>query len=177
MTDETVVVAADTVAWLRIKLFDMQGNELDATPEEGTPVLIGHEDILAAVENAVIGKKVGEELTVHLEPEQAFGDYDPELIQIIDSDLLGDHVEIGMKVEGVPGQENDGRIYTIYDASDDKVVLDGNHPLAGMGLVFDIKVMKVEKPNEVEIEQMEESDLMPDLLEVPNVEKSSASIH
>lgn len=169
--DKELKVAQDMVVWLDMKLRDMQNDLIDESPKGGTPVLIGHEDLLPAVEQALMGKGIGEEIFIHLEPEQAFGEYDPELIHIVDDFLLGDHVEPGMKVEGIPGQKNDGRIYTVSDVSEDKIVLDGNHPLAGYGLKVEAKILKIEQPTEEEIEQMEEDDLMPDLLEVPASEK------
>ncbi len=173
MKEKKSTVKTDTVSWLYLKLSDMQGSVLYETEEEGIPVLIGHEDILPVIEKSLLGKKVGEKLCLHLEPETTFGDYDPELLQIIDSDLLGDHVEPGMQVEGIPGMVSDGRIYTITDVTDDKIILDGNHPLAGIGLVAEIKIIKVEAVSPDEIELMDKDDSFQNFLEVPqNLKKS-----
>lgn len=166
MTD-SVKIGKDTVAWLKIEVFDASGNLLSAGEEEGAPVLFGHEDILPALEKALIGKKAGDSVTITLEPEDAFGESDPDLIKSVPLNLLGDNVEEGMKVEGVPGEANDHRIYTVIGSDEKHVFLDGNHPFAGWTLKFVIKVLKVEKASEDEIEAME----APELLEVADLAK------
>ena len=165
-------IAQDTVATLKIDIYDLQGNLLEQTPADGVRVLIGHEDIFPTVEKALLGKKVGEELEIILEPEDAFGEFDETLIREIPTSAVGDNVEEGMKIEGVPGEANDGRIYTVIYSGEDKTILDGNHELAGTGLKLFVKVLDIQKPTEEEIDQMESSELMPDLFEVSDVDRS-----
>ena len=117
------VIGKDTVAWLKIDVFDLTGNQLQEGPEEGWQVLFGHNDIFPKLEQALMSKKAGDSVTLTLEPEDAFGESEPELIRSVPLNLLGDNVEPGMKVEGVPGEPSDGRIYTclLYtsDAADE----------------------------------------------------------
>ncbi len=83
---------------------------------------------------------------MQLEPEQAFGEYDADLLRVEPTSRYGEGVEIGMEIE------EDERVYTVTDVADDKVVLDGNHPLAGMALRFACEVISVRsaKPEEIE---------------------------
>ena len=96
------VIGKDTVAWLKIDVFDLTGNQLQEGPEEGWQVLFGHNDIFPKLEQALMSKKAGDSVTLTLEPEDAFGESEPELIRSVPLNLLGDNVEPGMKVEGVP---------------------------------------------------------------------------
>ncbi len=162
--EEAKVVEPDTVATLKISMKMADGTEED-TGDEGVKVLIGHDDIFPEVEKALIGKKVGDHIEVKLEPDQAFGDSNPDLIKAVPASLLGDHVEIGMKLSGVPGEPDDGRIYTVIDDSGDPIIIDGNHPLAGESVKVTVDILDVEKPTPEEIEEMEKN--APTLFEVP----------
>ncbi|MCD8338673.1 MAG: FKBP-type peptidyl-prolyl cis-trans isomerase [Burkholderiales bacterium] len=162
--DEVNVVGNDTVATLRITLKMADGSEEDTGPD-GVKVLIGHEDIFPEVEKALMGKKVGDKVEVKLEPRQAFGDFDETLIKAVPANLLSDHVEVGMKISGVPGEPDDGRIYTVIDDSGDPIIIDGNHPLAGEAIKVDVEILNVEKPTAEEIEEMEKT--APMMFEVP----------
>ena len=131
------VIGKDTVAWLKIDVFDLTGNQLQEGPEEGWQVLFGHNDIFPKLEQALMGKKARDTVTLTLEPEDAFGESEPELIRSVPLNLLGDNVEPGMKVEGVPGEPSDGRFYTVIGSDENHVFLDGNHPFAGCTLLSD----------------------------------------
>jgi FKBP-type peptidyl-prolyl cis-trans isomerase SlyD len=84
---------------------------------------------------------------VQLEPEQAFGEYDAELLRVEPASRYGEGVEIGMEIE-----EGD-RVYTVTDIAEDKVVLDANHPLAGMALRFACEVISVRVASPEEIKR------------------------
>jgi FKBP-type peptidyl-prolyl cis-trans isomerase SlyD len=115
------------------------------------------------VEAALAGKESGARVALQLEPEEAFGEYDPALVLLMPLDNLGEGVEVGMKVEGDGGQGVPGRIFTITDIAEGMAVLDGNHPLAGLALRFDITVVDV---REVSPEELAEADAprLPDFL-------------
>ena len=166
---EQTTIGPDTVAWLQIDMFDLKGEEIEKGPAEGIPVLFGHGDIFPALEKALLGKKEGDVVNVTLEPEDAFGESDPELIKAVPLNLLGDNVEEGMRLEGVPNDPTDEHIYTGLGRDENRVYLDGTHPLAGWSLKFIIKVLKVEKATPEEVEEMESSEMMPDFLQVADV--------
>ncbi|HET9023678.1 MAG TPA: peptidylprolyl isomerase [Burkholderiaceae bacterium] len=127
---------------LDVTMYDAQGNLLEHS-DEPLVYLHGHDDVFPRVEEALAGKEAGARVALQLEPEEAFGDYDPALVLLMPLENLGEGVEVGMRVEGDGGQGTPGRIFTITDIADGMAVLDGNHPLAGFALRFDIAVIDV----------------------------------
>jgi FKBP-type peptidyl-prolyl cis-trans isomerase SlyD len=127
---------------LDVTMYDAQGNVLERS-EEPLVYLHGHDDVFPRVEEALAGKQAGARVALQLEPEDAFGDYDPELVLLMPLADLGEGVAVGMRVEQDGGQGGAGRIFTITDIAEGMAVLDGNHPLAGFALRFDITVIEV----------------------------------
>lgn len=127
---------------LEVTMYDAQGNQLEHS-EEPLVYLHGHDDVFPLVEEALAGKEAGARVALQLEPEEAFGDYDPALVLLMPLENLGEGVEVGMRVEGDVGEDAAGRIFTITDIAEGMAVLDGNHPLAGFALRFDITVLDV----------------------------------
>jgi FKBP-type peptidyl-prolyl cis-trans isomerase SlyD len=147
-------IAKNTVVTLHYKLSDAQGNLIEESTEPMVYLHGGYENTLPKIEEALDGKDVGYEATVHLEPEDAFGDYDPSLIKIEPRNRLPEPIEIGMQFEGTPDSddaEEETVIFTVTDIADDKVVLDGNHPLAGMALRFALNVAEVRTATDEEV--------------------------
>lgn len=109
---------------------------------------VGGLDLLPQVEQALAGHAAGDELHLHLEPEHAYGEYLPQLVCFEDRALFAPDVEPGMAYEGLPpGAVTPGmpteRIYTVTEVYPSHVVLDGNHPLAGMALRLHLRVHAV----------------------------------
>jgi len=140
---------------LKVRMRDAQGALLEESGERPLVYLHGADDIFPRIEAALAGQEAGFSTTLVLEPQDAFGDDDPSLLHLVPLARLGADVDIGMRVEGVPGQPADGRIYTVVDLADDVAVLDGNHPLAGRALIFDIEVLGVEPAGEAALAQAE----------------------
>jgi FKBP-type peptidyl-prolyl cis-trans isomerase SlyD len=149
-------IEAPCVVSLTWKLSDAQNQPID---ELATPVefFVGGDDLLAKVEEALNGHDPGDELNLQLEPEHAFGDYKPELVCFEARKLFPEQLEAGMTLEGLP----DGAvtpdmpkdtIYVVTEVYASHVVLDGNHPLAGMALRLRMKVVDVRPATEEEIE-------------------------
>jgi len=104
----------------------------------------GYGGIFPKVEEALEGKDVGHVTTLTLDPDDAFGEYDAELLRVEPRDRFPEAIEVGMRFEGVPGDDEDeALIYTVTDVTPDSVVVDGNHPLAGERLWFKAKVSGV----------------------------------
>jgi FKBP-type peptidyl-prolyl cis-trans isomerase SlyD len=143
---------------LKVAMFDAQGQLLERG-ETPLAYLHGAGDIFAAIERALAGKAAGAKLSVALDPDDAFGDYDAERVHLVATDELGDGAEIGMRFEGLPDREDDELIYTVTDIADGMAVLDGNHPLAGLALRFDIDVLEVRRLSAAEIEEAERPQL------------------
>lgn len=148
-----LAVEKNRLVTLWVRMADMTGKTIEESPEEGLTYLHGHGDIFPKIEEALEGRFPGEGLSIHLEPHDAFGEYDSDAIVLVDADRLGDPETVvpGLVFEEVPGVVSDGRLWRITDIADGKAVLEANHPLAGIGLQFAVRVMKVEEPDESEV--------------------------
>lgn len=149
-------ITAPCVVSLTWRLEDTQGNLID---ELADPVefFYGGEDLLAKVEEALADQEIGYATQLHLEPEHAFGDYDPELVFFEERSIFPEQVEPGMQFDGVPeGAKTEGMpadaVYTVTEVYPTHVVLDGNHPLAGIALRLDLVVRDVREATDEEIE-------------------------
>ncbi|RBA25610.1 FKBP-type peptidyl-prolyl cis-trans isomerase [Herminiimonas fonticola] len=147
-------IAKNTVVTVDYKLLDAQGDLIEESRDPMVYLHGGYENTLPKIEEALDGKEVGFEDTIQVEPQDAFGDYDPNLVKIEPRGRLPTPLEVGMQFEGSPETEDEDEqplIFTVTDIADDKVVLDGNHPLAGMALRFTLKVTDVREATEEEI--------------------------
>lgn len=138
-------IKKDALVTLSVAMYDLQGNLLEETDREGVTYLHGHADIFPGIEKALEGKKKGDSVSVTLEPEDSFGEFDPEAIFIVPVEKLGDPELIvpGLVFDHVPGLADDGRKYRVTDVAQGTAVMDANHPLAGWTLRFDVKVLDV----------------------------------
>ena len=154
-------IEKNTIVSLRYKLTDAQNNVIE---EPDSPMVYlhgGYEGTFPKIESLLDGQDIGYEATIQLEPNEAFGEYDPELLKIEPRTRFPEPLEVGMQFEGVPDAEEDAStddvddeplIYTVTDVADNQVVLDGNHPLAGMALRFWVQVEDVRAATDDEIE-------------------------
>ena len=116
-----------------------------AAPTETSYLHGGYGGLLAGLERALEGKQAGDTVHLQLEPEDAFGEYDADLVRLEPAERYGEGIAPGMEVE------EDGSLYLVTDVAEGKVVLDGNHPLAGMALRFSLEVLAVRTANPEEI--------------------------
>jgi FKBP-type peptidyl-prolyl cis-trans isomerase SlyD len=127
--------------------YELKDCDGEAVEEEGAQLEYlhgGYGGIFPKVEDALEGKDVGHEMTLTLDPEDAFGEYDAELLRVEPRAQFPESIEVGMQFEGVPGDnEEEALIYTVTDVTPESVVVDGNHPLAGERLWFKAKVSAV----------------------------------
>ena len=147
-------IAKNTVVTVHYKLSDAQGNLIEESSEPMVYLHGGYENTLPKIEEALDGKDTGYETTIQVEPEDAFGEYDSTLVKVEPRDRLPTPLEVGMQFEGLPDggdDEDDAVLFTVTDIADDKVVLDGNHPLAGMALRFSLTVSEVRAASNEEI--------------------------
>lgn len=139
-------ISQQCVVALTWTLKDTLGEELD-TLDDPVEFLVGGNDLLEKIEEALQGHVAGDTIELHLEPQNAFGDYDDSLLFLEPRHLLPEQIEEGMGFEGLPpGCNPDApkdRLYFVSDIYPDHVVLDGNHPLAGMALRIRMKVHSV----------------------------------
>ena len=149
----TMQVVKNTVVTLDYSVSDPDGELVDAGKEPLVYLHGGYDDIFPMIEEALQEKKVGESVVVKMQPDDAFGEYDAELVQIEPRSAFPKELQIGMQFEGLPegGDEDEAVIYRVTEIADDRVVLDGNHPLAGMALVFTCTVTAVRPASAEEI--------------------------
>jgi len=136
------------VVTLDYELRDCDGDMLESEDARMAYLHGGFGGIFPKVEAALEGKDVGHELSITLEPEDAFGEYDAELLRVEPRGRFPETVEVGMQFEGVPGEAGDdedaeGQIYTVTDVTEDSVVVDANHPYAGERLWFKCAVREI----------------------------------
>jgi FKBP-type peptidyl-prolyl cis-trans isomerase SlyD len=146
-----VPIGPDTVVALTLEIQDAQGVLLHASQEPITYLHGGHGELLEALEQALEGKRTGDEVRVQLEPEQAFGEYDAGLLRVEPAGRYGAGLKAGMEVE--EDFDGESRIYVVTDVAAGKAVLDANHPLAGMALRFFLTVLSVRNATPEEVRQ------------------------
>jgi len=151
-----MLITNPCVVSLTWTLADAQGTTLDDLTDP-VEFFYGGDDLLAKLEEALAGQGEGFECHLHLEPEHGFGDYDPALVCFESRSLFPTELEEGMQFDGLPegAATTDmptGLIYTVTEVYPEHVVLDGNHPLAGMALQLAVKVQGVRAATEAEVE-------------------------
>ena len=137
-------IARNSVVTMSYRLTDDTGALLDAS-EEGEPLayIHGTESLIPGLEQALEGHRSGDALTVHLSPEQAYGERDEDLIHDVPRDQLPAEAEIEVGLQ-LHAESDDGvHILTVIGVNGDLVRLDANHPLAGKALHFDVQVVSV----------------------------------
>ncbi|STZ56275.1 FKBP-type peptidyl-prolyl cis-trans isomerase slyD [Moraxella lacunata] len=146
------MIANDTVVRFNYTLTNSDGDVLDKSNGEPLAYLHGHHNIIPGLEAQMEGKGAGDKFTVTVAPEDAYGEYLAEAVQEVPrANFQGvDNIEVGMQFQS---QTDDGHVMlvTVKDVNDDVVVVDGNHPLAGVTLTFDVEVIDVREATADEI--------------------------
>lgn len=145
-------ISKDSVVSLDVTLADLWGNTIESSDEPLQYLHGGYGNIFPAAEAALEGKGVRDRVEVRLEPGDAFGDYDENLLRVEARSRFPEALEVGMRFEGDPGGADEGRFFAVTDIAEDKVVLDANHPLAGMALKISCTVVGVRPASAAEIE-------------------------
>jgi FKBP-type peptidyl-prolyl cis-trans isomerase SlyD len=131
-------ILKNTVVSLRYELFDASGDLLEKTEDPTSYLHGGYDGIFPTVEESLQGKSVGEKIKITMEPDNAFGEYEHDLVRVEPRNLFPDNIAIGMQFEGgiEDGDDDDYSLYTVVEVTDSEVTVDGNHPLAGKTLDF-----------------------------------------
>jgi FKBP-type peptidyl-prolyl cis-trans isomerase SlyD len=116
-------------------------------PAELSYVHGGYGQLFDKLEEALEGRQAGERLQVQLEPEDAFGEYDAQLMRVEKLERYGQGLTVGMEIE------EDERIYRVTDIAGGSAVLDANHPLAGMALRFSVVILAVRAATREEVDR------------------------
>lgn len=103
----------------------------------------GSDQLIPGFSHAVVGMAVGEKKTLTLPPDKAYGEHDPNMVQRADLEVLPEGVKVGDRLQAQAGQQVVQVLVTELDESG--ATLDGNHPLAGKTLIFDIELAGFER--------------------------------
>lgn len=143
-------IEKDTAVTLRYKVADTNGKLLEESSEPMVYLHGGYGNTFPKIEEALEGKMPGYQMTLDLAPQDAFGVRDESLVQTIPKTQFPPGVKVGGQLEG-RGEDGQAHVFTVMKIKGDKVMLDGNHPLAGKALRFAVTVMEVRAATEEEI--------------------------
>jgi len=146
-------VKKDKVATINYHLTDDEGNTIDQSSDASFSYLHGADNIIPGLESAIEGKTAGDEVAVTIEPGEGYGERRQENVQKVSRDMFPEDIEIkpGMQFNASNGE---GQPFTLTVAAveEDGIVVDGNHPLAGVRLHFNVEVMGVRDASNEELE-------------------------
>jgi len=145
-------ITKNCVATIHYTLTDNEGKTLDSSVGQDPLAYIqGIGNLIPGLEEQLENKKKGDKLVVKVSPEKGYGVKNPQLIQELEKKMFGEQEVIaGMQFEA--GGEQGSQIITVVEVQDDKVVVDGNHALAGVELNFDVEVTDVREATSEELE-------------------------
>lgn len=148
-----MLIAANKAVSIDYTLTNDAGEVIDSSAG-GAPLvyLQGAGNIIPGLEKALEGKAVGDELKVSVEPEDAYGEFNPDLLSTLSRSMFEgvDELEVGMQFHA-SAPDGQMQIVTIRDLDGDDVTVDGNHPLAGKRLNFEVKVVDIREASEEEL--------------------------
>jgi len=147
-----MTITKNFVVTLDYQVYNDQNDLIDP----GTVPLVylhgGYDNLFIPVEKALEGKNIGDTIKVAMSTEEAFGPYREELVVTEALGDLPDDLEIGMEIEGyLESAEDDVIIYTVVKIESDSAILDANHPMAGMDIVFEATVTGIRAASKKEI--------------------------
>lgn len=146
-------VAENTVVVIDYTLKDNDGSVIDSSEGAGPlAYLHGAGNIIPGLEEALVGKEAGDEVQASIEPGKAYGERHEQLKQDVPRELFSgvDKVEVGMQFQSET--EQGPVLVTVTDVKEETVTVDGNHPLAGVHLNFDVTIREVREASEEELE-------------------------
>ena len=147
-------ITSQKVATIDYTLTDDQGTLIDSS-KDGEPLayIQGIGNLIPGLEEALEGKSAGDELSVSIQPDQAYGKRDEELLQAVPRAHFDgvDELQVGMQFRA-SSEDSDERVVTVVEAGDEQVTVDGNHPLAGQILNFEVKIVEVRDATQEELD-------------------------
>jgi FKBP-type peptidyl-prolyl cis-trans isomerase SlyD len=146
-----VKIGKNSVVALDFKLSDPDGTVLEESDDPIGYLHGGYSGMFAAVEERLEGLEAGAQLSVRLEPGDAFGEYDESLKRSEPRSAFPRNVEVGMRFEGTGEVSGERRVYTVTSVAEEQVEVDGNHPYAGRIVDFHCTVRAVRPATREEI--------------------------
>lgn len=149
-----MIITKDKVVSIEYTLKDAKGEILDSSESMGPLDYIhGHQNIIPGLEKALEGKKSGDTLSVEVEPAEAYGEYQQDLVLDVPRSQfqIEGEIEEGMQFEA--GGSDGSRLVTVVEVATDTIKIDANHPLAGEKLFFDISIGEIRDATEDELKR------------------------
>ena len=140
----------NTAVTLQFKVTDLQGKLIEDGKEPSVYLHGGYGNTLPKIEEALEGQEAGYQVTLDLQPQDAFGVRDESLLRTLPKKQFPPGVKVGGQLEG-HGDDGHMMVFNVMKIKGDTVLLDGNHPLAGKALRFAIKVLSVRQASEEEV--------------------------
>lgn len=141
------------VVTLHYTLTDNDGKVIDKSEDGSFAYLHGASNIIPGLEDALTGKSAGEEMSVSVSPEQAYGVRDEAMLQQVPKNMFEDASQIAVGTQfHAQGPNGQMLVVTVMEVEEEHVLVDGNHPLAGVELNFDVKIIDVRDASEEEVE-------------------------
>lgn len=144
-------IAKDTAVTIEYEMYDAEGKLIDKTEEPIAYLHGGYDNILPLVEEALHGKGVGDSIDVSMEADDAFGEFEPELVRTEEKSVFPMEVEVGMMFEADDPETGDVLLFRVTEIEGTQVTVDANHPFAGMKIRFVGKVQEVRAATAEEI--------------------------
>lgn len=144
-------IQKNSVVSVQYELLDDNGGVIEKPDHSLTYLHGGYDGIFPLVEEALHGKMKGDKLSVRLEPDDAFGDYEKELVREEPRNVFPKNVAVGMQFEGTAQGSRHTVLYTVTAVTDTNVTVDGNHPLAGKTVQFSCTVTDVRAATKEEL--------------------------
>ena len=146
-------IAKDCVVTLDYTLTDEDGEILDSSEgDEPLVYLHGHGDIVPGLERALNGHQVGDQVEVDVSPEDGYGDWDEDLVDVVGKEDFDDPEELEVGAQFEVDTDEGVRVATVIEMEGEDITVDLNHPLAGMNLHFAVKVLDVRAASAEELE-------------------------
>lgn len=147
-------IANDCVVAIHYTLTNEDGEQLDSSAG-GEPLtyLHGHGGIIPGLENELTDKEKGDSLNVVVQPAEGYGDFNPDMLQQVPREAFQgvESIEPGMQFQA-QGEGGQMQMVVVREVTEEAVLVDGNHPLAGQVLNFDVSIEAVREASAEEIE-------------------------
>ncbi|MDQ1363935.1 MAG: FKBP-type peptidyl-prolyl cis-trans isomerase SlyD [Pseudomonadota bacterium] len=139
-----MTIQAQKVITINYTLRDQAGTIIDQSQDGSFCYLHGANNIIPGLENALSGRRQGEQFQITLQPSEAYGEYNPSLTQVVERKMFenGDEIAVGMQFHA---QSDEGQFIsiTVVGVDGDSITIDGNPPLAGVTLYYDVSVVGI----------------------------------
>lgn len=144
-----MIISKDAVVSIHYTLRDNDGNIIDSSSgKDPLHYLHGRGNLIVGMEEGLDGKSHGEKLNLKIAPEKGYGEKNEKMIQKVPRSAFGDQkVEAGMQFN-----TQNGQVVTITEVGMNEITVDGNHPLAGVALNFEVEIMNVRAATQDELD-------------------------